>query len=95
MSDEKKKDPGHAPEREGSRSRGGGASRRLFDRRTKAKSTVEKPACKYLRIMVEPGPQARTATGSTSVFPMKLIRGRTQFAASSQARPRKHQPGPS
>ena len=52
-----------------------------LDSPDEAKSTVEKPACKYLRIMVEPGPQSEDRDRVNIRVPMKLIRAGLKFAA--------------
>jgi hypothetical protein len=45
------------------------------------KSEVQKPACKYLRIVVEPGPQSEDRDRVNIRVPMKLIRAGLKWAA--------------
>jgi len=45
------------------------------------KSGVEKPACKYLKVIVEPGPQSEDRDRVNIRVPMKLIRAGLKFAA--------------
>jgi len=44
-------------------------------------SGAEKPACKYLKVMVEPGPQSEDRDRVNIRVPMKLIRAGLKFAA--------------
>ena len=46
-----------------------------------AKSAREKPACKYLRILVEPGPQSEDHDRVNIRVPMNLIRAGLKWAA--------------
>ena len=45
------------------------------------KSGVEKPACKYLKVIVEPGPQSEDRERVNIRVPIKLIRAGLKFAA--------------
>jgi hypothetical protein len=45
------------------------------------KSGAEKPACKYLRVVVEPGPQSEDRDRVNIRVPMKLIRAGLKWAA--------------
>lgn len=52
-----------------------------LDSPTDAEPGTEKPACKYLRIMVEPGPQGQDRDRVNIRVPLKLVRAGLKWAA--------------
>lgn len=52
-----------------------------LDAPAEAQAGTEKPSCKYLRIVVEPGPQSEDRERVNIRVPMKLIRAGLKWAA--------------